>query len=70
LTQIEEVNQQVDLHLVDEENNTIAGFFMNRLGRIPVTNDEVILREEGVRLKVKAMDQRRIAQLELTRIKS
>jgi CBS domain containing-hemolysin-like protein len=70
LAQIEDVNQQVDLHLVDEEHNTIAGFVMNRLGRIPTTNDEVILREEGVRLKVKAMDQRRIAQLELTRIKS
>ena len=70
LAQIEDVNQQVDLHLVDEEHDTIAGFVMHRLGRIPTTNDEVILREEGIRLKVKAMDQRRIAQLELTRIKS
>ena len=70
LAQIEEVNQQVDLHLVDEEHDTIAGFVMNRLGRIPKTNDEVIVREQGVRLKVRAMDQRRIAQLELTRIKS
>ena len=70
LAQIEYVNQQVDLHLVDDEHNTIAGFVMHRLGRIPKTNDEIIVREEGVRLKVKAMDQRRIAQLELTRIKS
>ncbi len=70
LAQIEEVNQQVDLHLVDEEHDTIAGFVMQRLGRIPKINDEVILQEEGVRLKVKTMDQRRIAQLELTRIKS
>ena len=70
LAQIEYVNQQVDLHLVDDEHNTIAGFVMHRLGRIPKTNDEIIVREEGIRLKVKAMDQRRIAQLELTRIKS
>jgi CBS domain containing-hemolysin-like protein len=70
LAQIEYVNQQVDLHLTDAEHDTIAGFVMNRLGRIPKLNDEIILREEGVRLKVKTMDQRRIAQLELTRIKS
>jgi putative hemolysin len=70
LAQIEYVNQQVDLHLVDDEHDTIAGFFMDRLDRIPTINDEIILREEGVRLKVKTMDQRRIAQLELTRIKS
>ena len=70
LAQIEYVNQQVDLHLADSEHDTIAGFVMNRLGRIPKVNDEIVLREEGVRLKVKVMDQRRIAQLELTRIKS
>lgn len=70
LTQIEYVNQQVNLNLVDEEHDTIAGFVMDRLGRIPSTNDEIVLRDEGIRIKVKAMDQRRIAQLELTRIKS
>jgi CBS domain containing-hemolysin-like protein len=70
LAQIEYINQEVNLHLLDAEHDTIAGFVMDRLGRIPKLNDEIVLHEEGVRLKVKVMDQRRIAQLELTRIKS
>jgi len=67
LAKIEDVNQQVSLHLVDEQHDTIAGFVMHQLGRIPKTNDEIVLREGGARLKVKAMDRHRVAQLELTR---
>lgn len=69
LTQIEYVNQQVGLHLVDDEHDTIAGFVMGRLGRIPKINDELTVQKENVRFKVKSMDQRRIEQLELTRLK-
>lgn len=70
LTQIDYVNQQIGLQLVDDEHDTIAGFVMGRLGRIPRVNDELTLQKESVRFKVKSMDQRRIEQLEMTRLKA
>ena len=69
LTQLEYVNQQVGLHLLDSEHETIAGFVMGRLGRIPAVDDELTVYKENVRFKVKSMDQRRITQLEMTRLK-
>jgi putative hemolysin len=66
LTLIEEVNQQLGLNLSDPHYDTIAGYFLGKLGHIPDINDEV--QEGGVSLKVEAMDGLRIAQLSLVRM--
>jgi len=66
LTLIEEVNQQLGLTLADPHYDTIAGYFLGKLGHIPEINDEV--EAGGVRLKVEAMDGLRIAQLSLVRM--
>jgi putative hemolysin len=66
LTLIEEVNQQLSLSLSDPHYDTIAGYFLGKLGHIPEINDEVDA--GGVRLKVEAMDGLRIAQLSLVRM--
>ena len=70
LAQIEYVNQQVGLNLVDDEHDTIAGLIMGRLGRIPIVDDQLTVPEENVSFKVKSMDQRRIEQVEMTRLKA
>ncbi|NPV55460.1 MAG: HlyC/CorC family transporter [Anaerolineae bacterium] len=67
MTFIEDVNQYLDLHLVDEYYDTIAGFMLSRLGRIPDKGDTVVDEEGGVVLKVQAMDRLRIAQVLLNR---
>jgi putative hemolysin len=66
LTLIEEVNQQLGLTLADPHYDTIAGYFLGKLGHIPEINDEV--EAGGVRLKVETMDGLRISQLSLVRM--
>lgn len=66
LTLIEDVNASLGLDLNDPSYDTIAGYVLGRLGRIPKIKDTV---DNGnVRLQVEAMDGLRIARLRLTRL--
>lgn len=66
MTLIEEVNERLGLDLSDPHYDTIAGFVLGKLGRIPQVNDTV--ESNGVRMRVDAMDGLRIARLVLERI--
>lgn len=61
LTLIEEVNEHFNLDLQDPYYDTIAGFMLGRLGRMAKVGD--IIRADGVRLRVEAMDGKRIARV-------
>jgi len=65
LTQIEDVNEQLKLELKEDYYDTIAGYIMGRLGRIPRENDTI--ESDGVRLRVEQMDRLRVARVRLTR---
>lgn len=65
LTLIEEVNQQLGLDLHDPHYDTIAGFVLGCLGRIPRPGDSV--EKNGLLIKVEAMDGLRIASVSLSR---
>jgi CBS domain containing-hemolysin-like protein len=65
LALIEEVNERLGLHLQDPNYDTIAGYVLGKLGRIPQANDRV--EEDGICFEVNAMDGLRIARLSLTR---
>jgi len=64
MTLIDEVNQHLDLNLQDPNYDTIAGFVLGKLGRIPRVGD--VVEVNGVRLRVESMDRLRIARLSLT----
>ncbi|RMF49917.1 MAG: HlyC/CorC family transporter [Anaerolineae bacterium] len=66
LTLIDDVNEELGLNLEDAHYNTIAGFVLGRLGRIPQVGDAVDV--DGVRLEVREMDGLRIARLLLQRL--
>lgn len=66
LTLIEAVNQQLGLNLTDPHYDTIAGYFLGKLGHIPKTGD--VVESGGVQLKVETMDGLRIARLSLQRL--
>lgn len=68
MTLIEEINAAFDLHLSDPNYDTIAGFVLGRLDRIPQAGDTVEDPDHRVRLRVAGMDRLRIAQVELTRL--
>ena len=65
LALIEEVNEALGINLDDPNYDTIAGYVLGRLGKIPKVGDQVEV--DGIRLKVKSMDGMRIERLELTR---
>jgi putative hemolysin len=66
---IEYVNQQIGLNLHDENYDTIAGFLIGKLGKIPAEGDFIEVPEEGIRLEVVEMDNLRVARLKLVRVK-
>ena len=63
LASIEEVNKELNLNLQDRNYDTIAGFIMGNLNRIPKVGD--VVEREGIRLSVEEMDGMRIARLRL-----
>ncbi|MBI4408452.1 MAG: HlyC/CorC family transporter, partial [Gemmatimonadetes bacterium] len=60
---IAELNERYRLGLPEDEYTTVAGYVMGRLGRVARVGDEVAF--PGGRLRVVAMDGRRIQRLEL-----
>ena len=66
LIQLDDVNDHLDLDLKEPHYDTIGGYIMGKLGRIPKMNDQV--EADGVRLMVVEMDSLRVARVLLTRL--
>jgi CBS domain containing-hemolysin-like protein len=66
LVSIEEVNDALSLNLIDENSDTIAGYVLNRLGRIPAAGET--LEADGLRFHVEAMDGLRIDRIAIRRL--
>ena len=64
---IEEVNEYFNLQLLDSDYDTLAGYMLGKLGRIPMEGDVAYDWEQGVHLTVEKMDRMRIAQITLKR---
>jgi len=62
---IEDLSELVDQDLTGDAWNTVAGFVMAKLGRLPAVGEEVEF--EGARLRVTGTRGRRIIRLELTK---
>lgn len=58
---IDEIETRLGLKLPEGPYETIAGFLMDTLGRIPKRMDEVM--HEGARIRVRTMHRRRVVQL-------
>jgi CBS domain containing-hemolysin-like protein len=69
LTNIGDVNAEFDLNLDDANYDTIGGYVMGRLGRIPKLGDEIVVEENGASLllKVEDMDKLRVARVRMVR---
>jgi len=66
LALIEEVNEKLGLNLEDPHYDTIAGYILGKLGRIPKPKD--VIETDGFRFQIEAMDGLRIARLLLHRL--
>jgi CBS domain containing-hemolysin-like protein len=58
---IDEASSRLDVELPEGEYETIAGFLMERLGRIPKRRD--VVEHNGWRLRVRSMYRRRVVQV-------
>jgi CBS domain containing-hemolysin-like protein len=63
---IDAINDQLNLHLVEPNYDTIAGYVLGKLDRVPKVND--LVEGDGVRLKVVSMDGLRIERVSLIRL--
>jgi magnesium and cobalt exporter, CNNM family len=66
LALIEDVNHELGLNLIDPNYDTIAGYVLGKLGRMPRPND--IIEGDGIRLRVKTMDGMRIERVLLSKL--
>ncbi len=66
LTTLGEVNDALDIEIEDDNYDTIGGWVMGQLGRIPKVGDEIKL-PSGTLLRVEGMDGKRVDQLRLLR---
>ena len=64
LLNLDEFAEQIGATLPDGPYETVAGFVMNRLGHVPSLGDAV--EHDGLRLKVSALDGRRVARVRVT----
>jgi CBS domain containing-hemolysin-like protein len=63
---VEDVNQELDLGIPPGDYETLAGFILERLGRLPQIGDSLVY--NGYRLTVLEMQGPRIKQIEITRV--
>jgi CBS domain containing-hemolysin-like protein len=63
---VEDVNQELDLGIPAGDYETLAGFVLEQLGRLPQAGDSLIY--DGIRLTVLEMQGPRIKQIEITRV--
>ena len=68
LTLIPEFNEYFNLDIHDDDYNTVAGYILGRLGRLPVIGDVVDDKENKISLRVEGMDRMRITQVVVSRI--
>jgi putative hemolysin len=65
-TPLDEVGEVLGIALpADEDFDTIAGFVLNLLGRIPDENEQASVSYESLTFRVLAMDDKRIAKVEV-----
>ena len=65
LTTIGEVNNAFGIEITDPNYDTIGGYVMGFLGRIPKSGDELEVKEHAIRLRVEEMDRLRVSKVRL-----
>ena len=62
-TSIEDVEELTGVELSDDDSETIAGFLLGRLGRIPSEGEQPSVEEQGLRFTAARTDGRRVTEV-------
>jgi putative hemolysin len=65
---ISDINEELDLEIPEGDYQTLAGFILDRLGRIPEVGD--VMEYGDLRFTIKVMERVRIEEVELRRLNS
>ncbi|TCX51627.1 hemolysin family protein [Dehalobacter sp. 14DCB1] len=67
-TSLDAVQDYLDVELPIEEYETLSGFLVGQLGRIPGRDDKPSVEFNGLMFKVEAVDEKRIAKVKVCRL--
>jgi CBS domain containing-hemolysin-like protein len=56
---LDDINDRLDLELESEDYDSLGGYFIEHLDRLPEVGDEIVL-EDGIRMVVEKMDKNRL----------
>ena len=62
-TSIEDVEERIGVELSDDDSETIAGFLLSHLGRIPAEGEQPSIEAHGLRFTASQTDGRRITEV-------
>ena len=68
MTDIEEVNEVLGIDIPEGEYDTIGGFIMSELGRIPQEDENPVIETDTFRFTVEEMEERRIEKVKAERL--
>lgn len=60
---LEEINEKLNINLQSTEIDTISGYLINIIGKIPVEEEEKILKEDNVIFKIKEVNEKTIEKV-------
>lgn len=63
-TNLDDLNDSLDLELESEDYDSVGGFIIDHLDRLPIAGDEIIT-AEGIRMVVEKLDKNRIEQVHI-----
>ena len=68
MTTVEEVGEVLNIEIPEGEYDTIAGFIMSELGRIPDEDEKPVIEACGIKFTVEEMEERRIDKIRAERM--
>lgn len=63
VTTLEEINEKLDLDITSEDVDTINGYLINKLGKIPISEEEKIIEEDNITFKIQEVNDKRIEKV-------
>lgn len=65
LLTIDELNDKLHLNLTCDDYETISGFLIDKMGRIPLEKEESVIEHENIVFKIEEMKEKRIEKIKL-----
>ncbi len=67
-TSLEDIEELTGVTLSDSDSETVAGFILDRLGRIPASDEQPVVESDGLRFTALHTDDRRISEVLIEKI--